>query len=111
MAKQYCLYCREKHEYHSWKYKRWPTEDGEVEGWVCGKHTKVSYPEFTSENIKDERKKFFKSITQPYREGQLSKEYLEAHGTKGINPTDEQIRKAKYTWKGLPGWRHRNKSY
>lgn len=55
--------------------------------------------EITTQKIKDERKSYGKSIVQPYRSGVLSKEYLEAHGTKGINPTKEEIKKAKNVWK------------
>lgn len=55
--------------------------------------------EFTSEKIKRDRKEFGKSIIQPYRGGVLSKEYLEAHGTKNIKPTTKEVRNAKYVWK------------
>ena len=42
--------------------------------------TKPSYPiEFTSQNIKDERKKYFKSTIQPWRDGQPSLEYQKAY--------------------------------
>lgn len=54
--------------------------------------------EFTSESIKSQRKEYGKSIVQPYRSGQLSKEYLDAHGTKGINPTAKEIKNAKPVW-------------
>lgn len=66
------------------------------------KRAKNSLPdiqvEFTSENIKSQRKEYAKSIVQPYRSGQLSKEYLEVHGTKNIKPTQEEVKKAKYVW-------------
>ncbi len=66
--------------------------------------------EIVDESTKEDRKKYFKSLLQPYRRGQLSREYIEAHGTKGINPTPEEVRKSKHVWKDLKGWRTRNKS-
>lgn len=54
--------------------------------------------EFTTENIKDERKKYRKEIIQPFRDGQLSKEYIEQYGTKGIVAGESEIKNAQYTW-------------
>jgi hypothetical protein len=54
--------------------------------------------EFTSEQIKEARKVYKKDIIQPYRDGVLSKEYLEQYGTKGIKPSEEDIKNAKYVW-------------
>lgn len=54
--------------------------------------------ELTTEAIKKDRKTYGKSIVQPYRGGVLSKEYLDAHGTKGINPTPQEIKKARNVW-------------
>jgi len=50
--------------------------------------------EFTSEEIKRERKQFAKDILQPFRSGELSSEYLKAFGTKGLQVTKEDIKKA-----------------
>jgi len=111
MSQAFCLYCNKKHDFYEWKHKKWPMPDGtEKEGWVCGKHTKVGYHEFTTEQIKEDRLKFFNSSLQPYRDGELSREYVEAHGTKGIKASPEQIRKAKNVWTDLSGWRNRDKS-
>jgi hypothetical protein len=60
--------------------------------------------------IKEQRREYFGSILQPYREGELSREYVERYGTKGIKATPEQVKKAKYTWKDLSGWHDRHKS-
>lgn len=54
--------------------------------------------EITTQPIKDSRKEYAKSIVQPFREGELSKEYLQAHGTKGISVTDKQVKNAKNVW-------------
>ena len=54
--------------------------------------------EITTQPIKDSRKEYAKSIIQPFRDGELSKEYLDAHGTKGISVTDKQVKNAKKVW-------------
>lgn len=54
--------------------------------------------EFTSKSIKEGRKEYAKSALQPWRSGELSKEYLQAYGTKGINPTAKEIKRAKNVW-------------
>lgn len=110
MAKQFCLYCDEEHDYYEWKYKTWSVDGKDKQGWVCGKHTRVHYPEFIGEAAKEDRKKYFKSALQPYRSGVLSKEYIDAHGTKGIKATQKQIRNAKNVWSDLSGWSQRDKS-
>lgn len=57
--------------------------------------------EMVGEEIKRQRKEFAKSIIQPYRNGELSREYLEAFGTKNIKPTQKEIKQAKPVWKDL----------
>jgi hypothetical protein len=54
--------------------------------------------EFTTESIRQSRKEFAKDILQSSRDGVLSKERLEAYGTKGLKVTKEQIDKAAYVW-------------
>lgn len=67
--------------------------------------------EFTTNNIRDERRAYAKDIIQPWDgEGTLSKEYLQEYGTQGIEATKEQIKNAKYTHKGIKGWWNRSKS-
>ncbi len=56
--------------------------------------------EFTTEEIKEQRNTFADDILQPYREGELSKEYLEKYGTKSIKATPQEIKKAKNVWRG-----------
>ena len=69
--------------------------------------------EFTSHNIKEERKKYFKSTIQKYREGQLSREFIEAYPERakamvkeGIH-TEKEIKQAKDVWSDISGvnWR------
>lgn len=54
--------------------------------------------EFTSASIKAERAEYAKSIIQPFRNGELSKEYVELYGTKGIKATPDEAANAKYVW-------------
>lgn len=71
----------------------------------------ANYPEFTTEKVKEERKQYFNSALQPWRGGIASKEFIEAfpnHAKRMF--TKKEIRKSKYVWRDLPGWRYRNKS-
>lgn len=58
--------------------------------------------EFTSDEVRDGRRSHLKSIIQPWRSGQLSKEYIDMYGTNGISATDDEIASAKEVWKDLP---------
>lgn len=53
--------------------------------------------EFTSEGVKEDRKKFAKDILQPFRSGELSKEFIDQYGTEGINVNKEEIKHAVNT--------------
>lgn len=74
-----CLDCRKKQE----KYKK------------PGAQT-----EFTTQAIKEQRKEFRKDILQPYRNGEVSKEYIEQWGTKAIKADPKEIKNAKRVWSG-----------
>lgn len=54
--------------------------------------------EFTTEEIKDQRKQFADDIVQPFNKGIFSKEYYDKHGTKGIQVSDQEIKNAKEVW-------------
>jgi len=67
-------------------------------------NAKVSRPkmgvEFTSDNVRSERKEYGKSILQPYIGGKLSKEYIEEYGTSALaNVSKRDIREAQYVYK------------
>jgi len=62
---------------------------------------KTAAIEFTTDSIREQRKEFAKDIIQPFRHGQLSKEYVEAWGTKHLNVKPEEVKKAKNTWQEL----------
>lgn len=64
------------------------------------KETKItSTHEFTSKSIIEGRRAYKDDIIQPYRAGQLSKEYLNKYGTEGLhNVSQEEIKNARPVW-------------
>ena len=66
--------------------------------------------EFTTESIQQQRREYGKDRLQPFRDGIVSKEYLEQYGRTGINVTDEEVKNAKYVWKDTKGWWNRDKT-
>jgi hypothetical protein len=102
-VKTYCVGCQKEHHDFNWKLNN--------EGWRCRKYFKPSNPEFVPDRIKDERKKYLKSTFQPYRDGTLSKEYVEANPDKAKKQfTPQQISKAKNTWSDLPNYQNWRKT-
>ena len=65
--------------------------------------------EFTTDQIRQQRREYYKDIIQPYRDGVLSKEYIEAYGRSGIKVSKREAKKAKYVWKDTKGWWNRDK--
>lgn len=53
--------------------------------------------ELTTEDIKEDRKKFSEDIIQRYRGNVPSLEYIKKYGTKGFNK--EELRQAKNVWR------------
>ncbi len=66
--------------------------------------------EFTTDNIRSQRRERRSSTLQPFRDNVLSKEFLEEHGTVGLDVTDEDIKNSEYVWSDLPGIEDRDKS-
>lgn len=54
--------------------------------------------ELAGDEIKEGRRMFKKDVIQPYRNGVLSKEYINAYGSKGLTVTHEDIKEAQYVW-------------
>ena len=52
------------------------------------------YVEFTSEDIKQQRVDYADDILQPYRSGEVSKKYIQKYGTKGIEVSEKEVKKA-----------------
>ena len=98
-----CLACGKEHEYYDWKHTKWPVkqDDGtykEVEGWVCGKHAKMSPTKFMEPisnkrwvDVHHQRRKHAKDMIQPVdKHGNFNPEFKKAYG---YNPVED----------GLPG--------
>lgn len=104
--REMCVLCHRNHESSNWKYGEYVTVEGKKWGWFCGKYFKSSTPEFVPQRIKDDRKANAKSLLQPWRNGELSREYLDTYGNGRIKATDKEIKSAKKTWSDvLPsGW-------
>jgi ribosome-binding protein aMBF1 (putative translation factor) len=76
----------------------------------CARLAKTFY-EFIPDNVKEDRVKHFKTQTQPFREGQPSREFIEAYPEKAEKVfSKEQRENAKYVWRDLKGWETRHKS-
>lgn len=68
---------------------------------------RIKAREWTTEAIRQGRKQYRKELLQPFRGGEVSKEYLDAypHAKKGMIKegiiTKKQARNAKEVWKGV----------
>ncbi len=70
------------------------------------KETKLSDRtyEVVPDHIKQEREEYKSQTIQPFRNGVLSKEYVDLYGTKYIDATPEEVKNAKNVWsRELPG--------
>jgi hypothetical protein len=106
MSRTYCIKCKKKHEGYSWRNRG--------QGWFCDDSMK--YPEFTTEKIKEERKKYLKSQIQSHRQGIMSKEFIKFYPdkVKGMLKegaiTRKEVREARNVWKDLPNYDHIDKT-
>lgn len=90
---EFCIACNKKITDYNWKNKG--------TGWICSKHFKTSYIEFAPQNLKESRKEYAKSQLQPYRDGQLSREFIDTYGTKRISATEKEIKNARPVWSDI----------
>lgn len=64
------------------------------------------FPEFVPSSVKEERKKYKKDITQPFREGVFSKEYRDYYPerskqmVKAGTISEREFKQAKRVWDG-----------
>lgn len=100
----YCVRHKKKHSSLGWKHKKWFSGGEIIDGWGCADWTEVSTPSFEPEFIKEGRKQHRRELLQPFRQGELSKEYVEAYPeqAKGMVKegivTKDQVRNAKQVW-------------
>lgn len=113
MKKMYCCVCGKEHEHESWRHKRWRTKKGIVDGWGCGAHFNDlgSVKEYIPESIKKSRNKYAKSLLQPFRGNEFSREYAKLYPTQTERMvedgklTQKEVKKAKNVWKGdIENW-------
>ena len=104
MSKLHCVLCKKTHEHYHWKHRQWL--EGKKDGWACGEWFNSRPHEFTTEDIKDGRKLYARELTQPYRDGQFSKEYRDFYPKQARGMvkegviTQKQHDNAKRVWKG-----------
>jgi hypothetical protein len=101
MSKNYCVVCGCERDDLNWKHRDW----GGVEGWGCSKHFHATPHIKIPERIRDDAKKYAKDIIQPFREGNLSREFVDNYPdqVKGMvkegSITQKEVEKAKEVWK------------
>ena len=110
MSVSFCMFCLKKHEDFAWKYMDYMEDGVKKSGWFC---RKAFHPtpdrERIPERIKTERKAFAKSMLQPYREGEPSREFIEAYPQQAKKTfTPKEISKAKNVWTDVIGTRWQN---
>ena len=100
----FCVKCQKKHTSDwGWTHKKWDTPVGVVDGWGCNKHPTKGH-EWTTDAIREGRRKYRKELLQSHRGGELSKEYVEAYPEKAKGMvksgvvTQKQVKKAKNVW-------------
>lgn len=54
--------------------------------------------EWTSDSVREQRRAHHEDIIQPFRNGELSKEYVSQYGTKSIKVDKREVKKAKNVW-------------
>jgi len=97
-----CLICKKRRSVKIDPFGFLPCE-------VCRKRQKeIAKPkvsiEVTTAEIKEDRKKYADTIVQPFRQGQLAKEFVEAYPdrvkemVKEKNITQEEVKNAKPVW-------------
>jgi hypothetical protein len=102
-----CPVCQKNEAQHDKIYALLPCPDCQEEA----RHLPTNkQKEFTSSTIKSQRREYVQSHLQPFYNGQLSREYIEAHGTDRLDVTQKDIKEAKYVYKHIPRWHKRNES-
>lgn len=101
-----CVLCHRIHDGNNWKYGSYQTSEGLRYGWFCNRWFKPKAYEFVPQRIREERKKYAKDIVQPFRNGELAKEFVENYPqatrnmVKAGTITQKEVAKAKNVWKG-----------
>ena len=103
MPNFYCYNHNEEHFASGWHGKPVKTEKGIEIQHFCNEN--ITYPEFTTQKIKDERVEFANDQLQRTRGGEWSREFFEAHPQvtkqmlKDKARTKKDIKNSKYVWR------------
>lgn len=93
-----CTVCRKGEANKSSIYGLLPCDD-------CQKRrSKQPLPQSTEiipESLRNDRKEHARSILQPYRNGQLSKEFIDTYGTEFVKASPEEIKNAKPQYRDI----------
>lgn len=101
---EYCVKCRKRHSHYSWVNRNYVVNGVKKSGWFCGESTQI----VLIDALSDQRRTHKKDTVQPFRSGELSKEFVDLHGTEGINVSDKEAKSAKRVWFDTPGWRNKD---
>ena len=103
-----CHGCHKRHNDFSWK-SYW---EGTSLITICSQFFKPSPPkEYIPERVKEERQEYAKSLLQPWRSGEPSKEFIEAYPQRAEKLFSVKERKnAKNVWSDVPGVKHWEKT-
>lgn len=85
----------------STKYFSWRKSGGREQCSECG-YRNLKMPEFTTAIIKSQRQEYAKDLIQPFRDGEPSREFIEAYPKKAEKIFSSETRKkAKNTWQDI----------
>lgn len=102
----FCHLCQATKDHNNWK-AYFDIIDGKHQLiHICGEHYNPIPYEFTTAEIKEDRKKYFKDIIQPYRGNELSREFVDAYPKQAqkMIKDPERLKKARDVWKDQPGY-------
>jgi hypothetical protein len=112
--KRFCSTCNKEHTAMEW-YPLFTYGVKKPTSWNCPRYLDPNYvckrgpkskPEFIPESMREDRKENAKSMIQPWREGEVSAEFIQAYPKQANKMfTQEERMKAKEVWKGeLPSY-------
>lgn len=115
--KRFCGTCNKEHDIDDW-YPILTYGIREPTAYHCEKFLKQEVKpklrgkaDHVPESLKQDRKRFAKSMLQPWREGEPSAEFIEAYPKQAKKMfTPKEMAKAKNVWKGEPNYDNWRKS-
>ena len=97
-----CLQCGENESQEDAEYGILFCRSCQDDNASLAKPTQKSTFDFASPITKAQRKEYGSEMFQPYIDGQLSREFVETHGTDKLHGvTEKDIKNSKYVYKGM----------